>query len=491
MTALARSVVNIAKGVSGAIAGGVTLDGIFEGGVRVEAWAWRRLQEARSGVVRVLPAALPALLLAAPAWAISVDSHSQLHGVIGQPLSVDLPVSFAGINPGTVNVHVAPGPDLPDEEQQVAETVQAGYDAERSVVHLSTAQRVMVPTMRLHLTVSAGALVVNSDIDVLIDVPDLNEQHTARADGTAPRPEAAAADPGIRLLVIGGHDSARPAGDGAAGASTAGDDGRPTVTRPPPPPPPDTRPKTWQVHSGETLSGISRHLAQAYAVQPEQMSLALYEANRNAFAEKNPEQAIPGKVLQVPETDVAKSEPISRVTAFRAWLRQPIGKWLPRMFSSLQPAAEAPPAPASGFAPSWEFIRGIGTVTGALVVLLVLRQLLQRIRLRSLMTRYVPMSAKEVRKVTRMIIPAPPPRQGLSQGAVTEKLRIKRLREVLEQNPLRSDIRYRLAERLHKAGDGRTFAQIAPPLRPSLSPEGWARVCAMGRELLPDDPRFL
>ncbi|MDE0856736.1 MAG: hypothetical protein OSA97_20165, partial [Nevskia sp.] len=116
--------------------------------------------------------------------------------------------------------------------------------------------------------------------------------------------------------------------------------------------------------------------------------------------------------------------------------------------------------------------------------------LLRRLRLRSLMTRYVPMSAVQVRKIRRIVIPAPPPRRGLSQGAVTEKLRIKRLREVLDHYPFRSDIRYRLAQRLHKAGDGRTFAQIAPPLRPSLSPEAWARICAMGRELVPDDPRF-
>jgi hypothetical protein len=125
----------------------------------------------------LLPAAV---LLCPPARALSMDSRSQLHAVIGQPLSVDLPVSFAGINANAVTVRVTPGPELPDEEASLAEAVQASYDAERSIVHLSTAQRLMVPAISLHLTVTAGALVLNQDVDVLLDVPDLKTQRTAR-----------------------------------------------------------------------------------------------------------------------------------------------------------------------------------------------------------------------------------------------------------------------------------------------------------------------
>jgi hypothetical protein len=268
-------------------------------------------------------------------------------------------------------------------------------------------------------------------------------------------------------------------------AATAGTD-RPSVTPPPPPPPPDPRPRTWQVRPGDTLSSIARRLAEAWKVAPEPMSLALYEANSRAFAEKAPEQAIPGQRLQVPDDLVVRSEPSARVTEFRAWLRQPLQPWQPRAFLSYP----APPPAVIDQRQPLQFTLALATVAvlGLLALLGIL--VLRRLRLRSLMTRYVPMSAIELKKVKRIIIPAPPPRRGLSQGSVTEKLRIKRLREVLDHNPFRSDIRYRLAERLHKAGDGRTFAQIAPPLRPSLSPEGWARICKMGRELLPDDPRF-
>ena len=238
---------------------------------------------------------------------------------------------------------------------------------------------------------------------------------------------------------------------------------------------------------GESLSGIARSLAGAWHVAPEPMSLALYEANSEAFSAKTPEQAIAGRRLQVPDEVVVNSEPAARVAQFRAWLRQPLGAWQPRSFRSLQPEPAAPQA-ASG--PPWHMLQALAIVGAAVLLLLAAVLLLRRLRLRRLMTRYVPMSAVHAKRFKRIIIPMPPPRCGLSQGAVTEKLRIKRLRELLDHNPFRSDIRYRLAERLHKAGDGRTFAQIAPPLRPSLSPEGWARICKMGRELLPDDPRF-
>jgi len=470
----------------------------------------------QSGFKYWAPAVLGAVLPCAAAWALSVDGRSQLHAVIGQPLSLEVPVSFAGVNPNQVTVRVVPSPDLPDEEAVVAASVQASYDTERSLVRLTTPRRVTVPALGLHLVVSSGSLVVNQDIDVLVDVPDLSAQHFANEAAPAAAAAANPAAPGIHVLTV--EKAAAPArhyGDGAtpgaistpgavasvfnadsaataaatatpsAAPATAGDAGRPSVTPPPPPPPPDPRPRSWQVKSGESLSGISRSLAAAWHVAPEPMSLALYEANSEAFSAKSPEQAIAGHRLKVPDDVVVNSEPAERVAQFRAWLRQPLAAWQPRSFPSLTPAAPAarPGAP-------WWMAQALGTVTAAALSLLLVSLVLKRLRLRRLMTRYVPMSAVELKKVRRIIIPAPPPRRGLSQGAVTEKLRIKRLREMLDHNPFRSDIRYRLAERLHKAGDSRTFAQIAPPLRPSLSPEGWARICKMGRELLPDDPRF-
>ncbi len=465
--------------------------------MEVQRRAGLRLAVVRSSVALLLPAAV---LLYPAARALSVDSRSQLHAVIGQPLSVDLPVSFAGINANAVTVRVTPGPELPDEEASLAEAVQASYDAERSVVHLSTAQRLMVPAISLHLTVTAGALVLNQDVDVLLDVPDLKTQRTARADaaiaagappqaGSQAAPAEAAA--GIRLLAI--HTPEAPAkgfGDAAAPPATAplaavADTSRPSVTPPPPPPPPDPRPKTWLVRPGDTLSGISRHLAPIYEATPEAMSLALYEANSSAFSEKAPERAIAGQVLQVPADYVSRGEPAGRVAEFRAWLRRPQGPWQPHAYLPFDPRRAAPDA-----VPHPNFLAAIAVVAGVAALLVIASLLLRRLRLQPLLTRYVPMSSVQVKKIKRIIIPAPPPRRGLSQGTVTEKLRIKRLREVLDHHPFRSDIRYRLAQRLHKAGDGRTFAQIAPPLRPSLSPEAWARICAMGRELLPDDPRF-
>lgn len=430
---------------------------------------------------------LAGALLPGAAGALSVDGRSQIHAVIGQPLAVAVPVSFAGVNPSTVTVRVVPGPDLPDEEEMVAASVQASYDAERSVVRLSTPRRLTVPALGLHLVVSAGSLVVNQDIDVLVDVPDLDSRHTAQADAAAA--DAQTQGTAIRVLTV-----EKPAAQGrlygdASARGGAGDDERPSVTPPPPPPPPDPRPRTWQVKQGETLSSISHSLAAVYHVPFEAMTLALYEGNSEAFSAKAPEQALAGKRLQVPEDFVVQGEPPSRVAQFRAWLRRPDQPWKLRAFPSLLPDP-APHGAPDGALPPWRMAQSVAIVAGAAVLLLATLLLLRRLRLRRLMTRYVPMSAVHAKRIKRIIIPTPPPRRGLSQGAVTEKLRIKRLREMLDHNPFRSDIRYRLAERLHKAGDGRTFGQIAPPLRPSLSPEAWARICKMGQELLPGDPRF-
>ncbi|HWY25976.1 MAG TPA: hypothetical protein VNX47_13710, partial [Nevskia sp.] len=210
-----------------------------------------------SGFTGWAPVLLGVLLPCAAALALSVDGRSQIHAVIGQPLSVAVPVSFAGVNPATVTVRVVPSPDLPDEEALVAASVQASYDPEHSVVRLSTPRRVLVPTLGLHLVVTAGSLVVNQDLDVLVDVPDLNAQHFARADPAAAAAAPAAVEaqtPGIRVLTIEKPPvQGRQYGDAATRGAPA-DAERPSATPPPPPPPPDPRPKTWAVKPGETLS---------------------------------------------------------------------------------------------------------------------------------------------------------------------------------------------------------------------------------------------
>ena len=124
-------------------------------------------------------------LCATPAHAISIDSRAQLHAVIGQPLALTLPVSLAEAGSSGVAVKVSPGADLPDEELGIAEAVQGSYDAALGAVRLTTPMRVMVPAIGLKVVVSAGNLVLNYDLQVLVDVPDLQAQHTARPEAPA------------------------------------------------------------------------------------------------------------------------------------------------------------------------------------------------------------------------------------------------------------------------------------------------------------------
>jgi hypothetical protein len=486
---------------------------------------WRRL--------RRLPLLL--ILSSMPATALVLDGHSRVHAVIGQPLSVVLPLSFSGGPTGGVDVRVMPAPGLADAEEEVAESVTASYDAAHSLVRLSTPQRVLVPAISLHLVISTGSFVVNRDFDVLVDLPDFNREYdrapataeagagstaTAAAEGVAPsllivpgegQPASSYGDSSVRDVALR-VDAPRP----QAGAATA--------------PRPAPRPDSYAVRSGDTLSGIAAQLAKARAVPAAPLGLALYEANPQAFPPTAPEHPIPGKQLLVPEPLVVRSEPAERVSAFGQYLKHPLGTWQLPSFVSFGEAAVERPVAARAQA---QFFRPLLTV---LLVALLLGALAEagrrfaprlapqpglgeasrwsREALLPAWRQLMQTAAEQMHFDWRRLLPQKPavppdaapeelPEQ-LPQAVANETLperemppadsgleqETRRLRQMLIEQPWRSDLRYQLAQRLYKAGDARGFGDMAAPLKQVLNGESWQRVSAMGRQLLPGDARF-
>jgi len=474
-----------------------------------------------------LPLCLPLLLalLCAPASALTIDGRSRVHAVIGQPLALVIPLSVSGAAPTGVEVQVTPAPGLADEEEAVAESVKASYDPLHSSIRLSTAQRVLVPAIRLHLVISADAFVVEHDFDLLVDLPDFNREYErgAAPDTAQTAPAGDDDGSGIRLLATHGEenpathfgDSAatpRPASIAAADATTSVVAGAATdasVAAPAPQPATDTTPiasqarhrppKTYAVHRGETLSTIAAQLATADTVPAASLKLALYEANPQAFTAAAPEHPIAGKELRVPDPVLVRNEPRERVSAFEKYLRHPLGNWKPPSFVSFGEASleQAPHAGAHA-----DFFRAILTVTAAALVLLCATLLVRRMRPRLHIT--LPSLPRLRMPHLRFTLPARaapaakppelrklplPAADTLSDASAEEEIR--HLRQMLKQQPWRSDLRFQLAQRMFKSGDAKGFGEVAAALKQVLNEEAWGRVCAMGQVLLPADPRFL
>jgi hypothetical protein len=456
----------------------------------------------------------PILVLAAcsgAAHALSIDGDTQLHAAVGQALGVSVPISLAGDEVSRLYYRLTPAAGLADAEERAAAAVHASYDPNGPAIVLSTAARVNVPAMRLHLEVGAGSVVVSRDLTVLFDVPDLSQSAPldaagaaapkAQADAAAAVPAAPAAPDGARGIAITREETqktARTFGDSAAQGSSAA----PAASAPKPAGPQlvvGPRPKyfnTYQVKSGDTLDSIGLHFAHAGAGSLEAVMLAVYEANYEDFPAGDPHHPIVGRQLGVPDAASIASEPEYRVTEFKDYLRKPLGEW--QIPVNLQRKVVEAVREAPRTTPGW--LQSHNLIGAAVLVLLLwgLRALLRGGSHKRAVRRAMAMNsgvgaavvapnliqnapAAQREQAVELVV-APPPE--------TEQTEISRLRELLRQQPGRADIRLRLAQRLFEARRAAGFAEVALPLEQVLSPEAWERVRMMGHELLPSDFRF-
>jgi hypothetical protein len=439
------------------------------------------------------------------AQALSIDGDTQLHAAVGQSLNASVPISLAGDEVSRLYYRLTPAAGLAEAEERAAAAVHASYDPAAQAILLSTGTRLAVPAIRLHLEVGAGAVVVSRDLTVLFDIPDLNQ--SAPLEPAAAGAKAPAASPPV----------APPAPDGARGiaitpeeqqrtARAFGDSSAPSVPAPVPAaaaaaPGPQMviapRPKyfnTYPVKKGDTLSSIATHFARAGAGSVDAVALAIYEANYEDFPPGDPQHPVVGRQLGIPDAASIGSEPDYRIAEFRDYLRRPVGEWQVPVNLLRKPAEAAPEAPKT--VPAWRQPHNL--IGGAVVALLLwgLRKLFQGSAHKRAMRRAMAAGGGLAmapnllhgggtpaprEQAVELVVPPPPE---------TEQTEILRLRELLRQQPLRADIRLRLAQRLFEARRAAGFAEVALPLEQVLSPEAWERVRMMGHELLPSDFRF-
>ena len=460
------------------------------------------------------------------ARALSIDGELQLHAAVGQPLSVSVPITLADDEISRIYYRLTPAAGLADAEERAAASVHASYDPSVPAIVLSTASRVTVPAMRLHLEVGAGSVVVSRDLTVLYDIPDLSKSSPLNAPqplvgpvvnksvnpgqlapaASTPAPAAAVVPDGAQAISIGKEEDQKTAiayGDAAARSGSLSDVAAsapaPSQTAPsqiviaP-------RPKyfnNYQVKKGDTLASIGAHFAHAGAGNADAVMLAVFEANIDDFAAADPQHPMVGSLLGIPDAASIGSEPAYRIAEFRDYLRKPVGEWqvpVTLLHKAADPVRELP-----GETPAWRQPRNLIGAAALLLVLWGLRKLFAggkhkraMAARRAVSTGGVPAVSTSMlmanasgglaRESMRDLVAPPPPE--------TEQAEIARLRELLAQQPGRADIRLRLAQRLFEARRAAGFAEVALPLETVLSPEAWERVRAMGHELLPSDFRF-
>jgi hypothetical protein len=444
-----------------------------------------------------------------PAWALSIDGEAQLHAAFGQPLSVAVPVSLAGDEVSRLYYRLTPAAGLAEAEEHAAASVHAGYDPATSAITLSTSSRVTVPAIRLHLELGAGDVVVGRDITVLFDLPDLNASAPLVQAAAQPMPKPTAGEARAELAAMAVPDGARGIaiqkqepqgagalafGDSAARTAAPAAPAQPQMVLAPPP----HYFNRYQVRRGDTLATIGEHFARAGAGSAEAVMLAVYEANVEDFPTGDPQHPIVGRQLDVPDAASIGTEPRYRISEFREYLRKPVGEWQVPVNLQRRKATAAPAEEPVVQLPWWR--RNLHLLIGlAAVALLVmgLRKLFSR-------SHYARAVAEARRAANPGAAPAQPgmfinafepPREPASASLLTpepetEHAEVTRLRELLEQQPTRADLRLRLVQRLYEARRASGFAEVALPLRHVLQAEPWEKVRQMGHELLPYDYRF-
>jgi hypothetical protein len=481
------------------------------------------------------------LLCCADVRALSLDGDAQLHATVGQPLNTAVPLTLAPGEASKLVIEVSPVATQPKIEREAAGSVTAEYvdTASGPAVHLVSPSRITVPTISLHLEVSAGGVTVARDLSVLFDVPDLYAQSSFAGGNRGS--VTAGTDASMRALNIRRDErSAVTAGDAAANGPVAPADEE------------GGRSSRYQVRSGDTLPKIAARLADAYPAGADALSLAIYEANPQAFKPGDPEHPIFSRELVIPNTLRVNDEPADRVSAFKQYLRHPGDGWT-------LPARPAPAAAPAIILPPDEqpLFRHLPLLVAAGVLLivvplllLVIQRMLRPLRRLRRMRRYhtmpppswstalparvppaPPAQPEPSREVTvpfeprpaagprpvfydleagpepvpmaeplreslplRASLPLrdslPEPGPGFAADEASEPVELARLRYMLQVRPERADIRLRLVHRLYDLRRGEHFAEIALPLRSVLPATAWQNVRAMAHELLPDDPRF-
>jgi pilus assembly protein FimV len=273
-------------------------------------------------------AAASILAMAGPSWALGLGRVT-VQSALGEPLRAEVDVtslsaeeaSSLALRIASPEAYRAAGVDYSDLLGTLQVSLQRRPDG-RPVIRLSSPRAVQEPFLDviLELTWSAGRLV--REYTLLVDpprtaapaapaVPAVVAAAPVPAPGAAPPPPASPAPAAVAPAAVAPGGAAAPSGAAAPPPVSAAPAPAPAAAPAPVPspaaaparPPAAAAPAAKvRVKSGDTLGGIARGV-QAPGVSLDQMLVALFRSNPQAFIDGNMNRVKAGAVLDVPSAE--------------------------------------------------------------------------------------------------------------------------------------------------------------------------------------------
>jgi len=172
----------------------------------------------------------------------------------------------------------------------------------KQYVRITSGQAINEPFMDLLLELGGSSGRLTREYTFLLDPAELKTSQTAQVGSTAPA--AGKTAPGARTTTTASNDSTAS----SAGTATKTRRARPVAT----PPAGDSEAKRapqagdYPVKKGDTLGKIAGQV-KPEGVSLDQMLVALYRANSNAFIDNNMNRLRAGQILSVPDASTARN----------------------------------------------------------------------------------------------------------------------------------------------------------------------------------------
>lgn len=236
--------------------------------------------------MRLLTKTLAVVSILAPASAYSLGiGEIKLHSALNQNLNAEIALQLSGENVSEIKVNLAP-PEKFDEagvawnyylSKIKFETVTRANGS--VVIKLTSREALKEPFLDLLLEVSWPKGSLYREFTVLVDPPSVYNQATI--------PVPSNSQGYIQQLRQSEESQSTGSAQQAGGSNGAGSADAYGPTR-----------------RNDTLWGVSEGLSRQMGVSVEQMMMALYQANPNAFYKDNVNAMMAGKTLKIPEKDV-------------------------------------------------------------------------------------------------------------------------------------------------------------------------------------------
>jgi pilus assembly protein FimV len=251
--------------------------------------------------------ALAALCAASPAWALGLGRLA-VQSALGEPLRAEIDVtSLTSDEAGSLRVRVAPS--------DAYRAAGVDYNAVLPGTQVTLARR---SDGRPYLRLSSDRVVLEPFVDVILELNwasgRLVREYTLLFDPPAavraPAPAAAPVAPSISAAPPAPRPAAPPPVAAEPRTPAPAPESRPAATRAPAPAarPAASQVDSYEVRRGDTLTRIASQTLRP-GVSLDQMLVALFRSNPQAFMNDNMNRLRAGAVLQVPSAGDAQGVP--------------------------------------------------------------------------------------------------------------------------------------------------------------------------------------